>query len=54
MHLTIQQDISEEEQTGAPTIDTLKGSSVSWGGKEKGILAGSLAAFVLLLPKMPG
>ena len=49
--LTIQQDATEEEQTDAPTIDERKGSSVSWSGKEKSIIAGSLAIFLIIIAK---
>lgn len=49
--LTIQKDATEEEQTNAPTIDERKGSSVSWSGKEKSIIAGSLAIFLIIIAK---
>src|SRR5690349_7590140 len=49
--LTIQQGATEEEQTNASTIDERKGSSVSWSGKEKSILAGSLAIFLIIIAK---
>ena len=49
--LTIQQDITEAEQTGAPAVDELKRSSASRSGKEKSLLAVSLAFFLCIIVK---
>ncbi len=47
--VTIQQDTTEGEQTDAPAIDEFKGSSISRRGKEKSILAVSLAFFIIIV-----